>query len=124
MSDTATPHIGRKIERIRILKGVKQDTLATMIGVTQGAISKMEQSENVDEEKLKMVADALGVSVEAIKSFNEDALVNNIQNTFYDNSIQNLFNPIEKIVELYERLLESERKRVEVLEEQLRRNQQ
>ncbi len=95
-----------------------------MIGVTQGAISKMEQSENVDEEKLKMVADALGVSVEAIKSFNEDALVNNIQNTFYDNSIQNLFNPIEKIVELYERLLESERKRVEVLEEQLRRNQQ
>jgi transcriptional regulator with XRE-family HTH domain len=113
---TAKIHLGKKIERIRMLKGMQQDTLATELGLTQGAISRMERSENVNEEKLKQVADALGVSVEAIKNFDEQAAINNLQNTFHDSSVQNQFNPIEKIVNLYERLLESEHKKVELLE--------
>lgn len=112
-------HIGRKIERVRMLRGIKQDTLATMLGVSQGAVSKMEQSESIDEERLKQIAAALNVSTDAIKNFNEDALVNNIQNTFYDHAVQNQFNPIEKIVELYERLLQAERDKIAQLEAQI-----
>ncbi|TCJ16581.1 XRE family transcriptional regulator [Flaviaesturariibacter flavus] len=112
-------HIGQKIVRIRELRGMKQDTLATILGVSQQSISRMEQSEQIDDERLKAVADALGVTPEAIRQFNEEALFNNIQNnsdTASNNFIVNYqFNPIDKIVELYERLLQSEREKVELL---------
>ncbi|MNR54119.1 hypothetical protein D3C85_1742510 [compost metagenome] len=54
------------------------------------------------------------MSSEGIKHFTEETIFNNINN-FHDNSIQNNFNPIEKIVELYERLLASEREKIELL---------
>jgi transcriptional regulator with XRE-family HTH domain len=121
-------HIGRKIERIRMLRGIKQETLAIKLGLTQAAISKMEQSEKVSEDKLKLVADALGVTVDAIKNFDENATINN---NIYDqnNTVINYqFSPIDKLVELfeenkklYERLLEVERKRNDQLQELLKK---
>jgi len=116
MDNTAAPHLGRKIERIRMLRGIKQETLATSLGITQAAVSKMEQSAKVNDEKLNQIAQVLGVTIEAIKNFNEDAAVNNFGNTFHDNAVQNQFNPIEKIVDLYERLLASEREKIALLE--------
>ena len=101
------PHIGRKIERIRMLKGIKQDALAAKIGLSQSTLSRLEQSETIDEDKLQLIADALDVSVEAIKEFNEENAIYNIQNNF-DSSTNNINyqnNPVEKIVELYERML-------------------
>ncbi|UEG54883.1 helix-turn-helix domain-containing protein [Mucilaginibacter daejeonensis] len=119
-----TIHIGRKISRIRELRGMKQDALAAQLGISQQAISKLEQSENVEDETLEKVAKILNVSPEAIKNFSEEAVFNNI-NTFHDNSSLNdyssllnyqcTFNPIDKIVELYERLLKSEQEKVELL---------
>lgn len=123
-------HIGRKISRIRELRGMKQDALAAELGISQQAISKIEQSETVEEEILKRVARVLGVSVEAIENFSEEAVFNIISNTFHNNSHDNsslissamnyqpTFNTIEKIVELYERLLQSEKEKVELLKEQ------
>ncbi|MEN7547368.1 helix-turn-helix domain-containing protein [Rapidithrix thailandica] len=121
---TETAHIGRKISRIRELRGMKQETMAEELGLSQQKISKIEQSETVDEETLEKVAKALGMSPEAIEKFNEEAVINIISNTFTDfkdNSSginQNCdlnFNPIDKIVELYERLLASEREKNELL---------
>ena len=80
----------------------------------------MEQSDEVDDERLAKVAELLGVTADAIKNFSEEAMINNIQNTFHDHSIQNQFNPVEKIVELYERLLESEREKVTLLQDALK----
>ncbi len=115
-------HIGRKIERIRELKGMKQDTLAHKIGVSQQTISRIEQSEEIEDEKLQQIADALDVSVETIKAFNEDAAINNINN-FHDNStvntiINSQFNPVEKIIELYERLLKEKDEAIEMYKKQ------
>ncbi len=114
-------HIGRKISRIRELRGMKQETLAQELGISQQAVSKLEQSEQVEDEKLEVVAKALGVSAEAIKNFNEEAVFNNISNTFHDHAslINCQFNPIEKIIELYERMLKLEREKVEMLEKLL-----
>lgn len=47
-----TIHIGRKISRIREIRGIKQDHLAIEMGVSQQTISKIEQSETVEEENL------------------------------------------------------------------------
>lgn len=137
METTSKPiHIGRKIARIRELRGIKQEQIAMELGVSQQTISKMEGSESVEDEILDKVAGILGVTVEAIKNFSEEAVVNYFS-TFNDNSSSgNLgsnnssnhnctFNPLDKLVELfeenknlYERLLKSEQEKVELLKQQ------
>jgi transcriptional regulator with XRE-family HTH domain len=116
-----TLHIGRKISKIRELRGMKQEALAAELGISQQSISKIEQSADVDGDALEKIAKVLGVTVEGLKHFTEDSVFNNINN-FHDNSIQNNFNPIEKIVALYdekvallERLLQAEKEKNELL---------
>ena len=100
---------------------MKQEVLAAELGISQQAVSKIEQSEEIEPEVLEKVAKALGVPTDAIKNFNEDAVINIIANTVnnHDQSasvfINPTFNPIDKIVELYERLLQSEREKNEML---------
>jgi len=122
-------HLGRKISRIRELRGMKQDALAAELGISQQAISKLEQSEEIEDSTLEKVAKVLGVTKEAILQFSDDAVINYF-NTFNDNSFSNgaynafscNFNPIDKLMqaldankELYERLLASEKEKVEIL---------
>jgi transcriptional regulator with XRE-family HTH domain len=102
------------------LRGIKQEFLASELGVSQQSISRIEQSETVEEDKLQQIAQVLGVTAEAIKNFSEEAVFNN----FHDNSSGDFrqhctFNPIDKIVELYdekvallERLLQVSGKRL------------
>ncbi|MFH6958082.1 helix-turn-helix domain-containing protein [Flavobacterium aquidurense] len=136
MSTVTKPnHIGRKISRIRELKDMKQEALAQAMGTNQQAISIMENSETIEEEKLKEVAKALGVTVEAIKNFSEEGVFNYFNN-FSDNSINQgpigahnvcHFNPLDKLMEsvdenkrLYERLLQAEKDKIEYLEKLLK----
>ncbi|MEO8535788.1 MAG: helix-turn-helix transcriptional regulator [Flavobacterium sp.] len=129
MSTATKPkHIGRNISRIRELKGMKQEALAMEIGVSQQTISNIEASETVDKEKIEEIAKALGVTVEAIENFSEESIFN-FFNNFYDNSsisgaqgINNncTFNPLDKVVELYERLVQSEKDKNEYLEKLLK----
>ncbi len=127
MSTLTKPnHIGRKISRIRELRDMKQEALAQALGTNQQAISAMENSETIDEEKLMEVAKALGVTPEAIKNFSEEAVINYFNN-YYDtkDSIFNsgshcTFNPLDKVVELYERLVQAEKDKVEYLEKLLK----
>ena len=124
-------HIGRKISRIRELRGIKQETLASELGLSQQTVSRLEQSETIEEDVLAKVANVLGVTSDAIKNFSDEAVINIISNTFTDfkdnasainhNCALN-FNPIDKIVELYdekvallERLLQAEKEKVEQL---------
>jgi len=125
-------HIGRKISRIRELRGIKQEALAAELGVSQQTVSRMESSEIIEDDVLENVAKILGVTADAIKNFSEEAVINYF-NTFYDHSFSNAsattfqpshctFNPLDKMVELfeenkklYERLLESEKEKVTLL---------
>lgn len=121
-------HLGRKISRIREIRGIKQDYLANELGVSQQTISKIEQSEEVEDSTLEKIAAILGVTAEGIKNFTEEGIVNYF-NTFNDevthsfNSYQGCtFNPLDKLMDiveenksLYERLLASEREKIELL---------
>ncbi len=131
MSTTTSSHIGRKISRIRELRGMKQETLAEAMGLSQQSISHIEQSETIEDEKLEQVANALGVTKEAIKNFSEEAVFNYFSN-FYDNSTGQVynnnctFNPLDKLLEvqeenkkLYERLLKAEQEKISYLEKLL-----
>ncbi|MGQ2984358.1 helix-turn-helix domain-containing protein [Flavobacterium sp.] len=124
MSTATKNHIGRKISRIRELRGMKQEALAVALGISQQAVSNIEKSEIVEEDTLNKIAEALGVSVEGIKNFNEETVLNIISNTFTSNdsstinaiNVQPTFNPLDKVVELYERLLQAEKDKVAYLE--------
>jgi len=120
-------HLGRNIKRFREMLGIKQEAFATELGEdwNQKKVSLLEQKENIEEDLLQQVAKVLKVPVEAIKNFDEKAAIVYF-NTFNDSSFshsngafsayQCTFNPIEKIVELYEALVKSEKEKVELLE--------
>ena len=135
MSTAAKPkHIGRNISRIRELRGMKQEALAQAIGSNQQAISGIEGSEETDLKKLGEIVKAVGVTVEAIENFSEENVFNYF-NTYYDtkDSVINAgnnsgehsnnyctFNPLDKVVELYERLVQVEKEKNEYIEKLLK----
>lgn len=122
---TNAVHIGRKIERVRRLRGMTQTDLGNLLGITKQAVSKMEQLEKLDDGKLKQVADALGVTEEGLKKFTEENVLY-YTNNFYENSnatatnigtISNLENinhfSMDQAVKLFEELLKIEREKFE-----------
>lgn len=134
MNATTKPnHIGRKISRIRELRGMKQEALAEALNISQQAVSKIEQSEEVEDGKLEEIAKVLGVTKEGIENFSEEAVFNIINNTYNNTSsdsstliassvnYQPNFNTTDKLVELYERLLKAEKDKIEYLEKLLKK---
>lgn len=121
-------HLGKNAKRIREILGFKQETIALKLGLTQQALSLIEGKELLDSETLENLAKAMNVTKEAIENFTEEATINIISPVFnsHDNSTavasanNSTFhsNPIEKIVELYERLLAAEKERVIALEKE------
>lgn len=117
---------GRNIKRFREMLGIKQDALAYELGEdwNQKKISLLEQKESVEKDILEQVAKILKVPTEAIENFDEEQAVNIISNTFTSNdtstlnaiNIQPTFNPLDKMVELYERMLEQQKEMIEKLE--------
>ncbi|MCW3073158.1 MAG: helix-turn-helix transcriptional regulator [Flaviaesturariibacter sp.] len=105
-SPSCTPHEGRNVKRIREILGIKQETLALDLGISQQAISQLEGREALDKEMLEKVAAALKVPTEAIQNFSEVAAINIVSSTLHHtNGLINYFpsfNPIEKIVQLYD----------------------
>ena len=55
-------HIGKKISRLRELKGLKQDAIAIELGISQQAVSKLEQSETIEDDVLEKIAKVLGLT--------------------------------------------------------------
>jgi len=126
-STTKTIHEGRNVKRFREMLGIKQEALAAALGDdwNQKKISLLEAKDKLEAGVLEDVAKALKVPVDAIRNFDETAAVSIISNTFTDfkdnasaiNTNCNLnFNPLEKMVELYEALLKSEREKIVLLE--------
>lgn len=116
-------HQGRNIKRFREMLGIKQEALANELGDdwNQRKISLLEQKDVVEDDLLVQVAKVLKVPVEAIKNFDEEAAINVIGNSYHDNSTSNVnyhctFNPIDKIVELYDALVKSEREKIELMQ--------
>ena len=121
-------HKGRKVERIRKLRGLSQADLGERLGgITKQAVSKLEQSENISEDKLQQIADALEVTLEGLKGFSEEKVLYNTIN-FYENSnvnassinanVENINNPLKETIEVFERQLEKLREEfIKVLKE-------
>ena len=127
---TNTLHIGRKIERVRRLRGMTQADLGDILGVTKQAVSKMEQTEQMEDERIKQVAEALGVTEEGLKKFTEETVLY-YTNNFYENSnatatnigtvssIENINHfSMEQAIKLFEELIKIVRKKFESLKKE------
>jgi transcriptional regulator with XRE-family HTH domain len=129
-------HLGKKISRLRELRGMKQETLAEQLGISQQAVSKIEQS--VEEHTLERIAKALSVTPGAIKNFSEEAVINNIQINYEGsnntgavsvNNHQCTFNPLDEVrklnaekEELYKALLKEKEEKIALLQKMIDKN--
>jgi len=122
-------HQGRNVKRFREMLGIKQEALAFDLGDdwNQKKISLLEQKEIIEDPLLKKISELLKIPVEAFQNFDEEQAVNVIANTysfqdFKDNAVasgfsyQPSFNPVDKMVELYERMLQQQKEMIEKLE--------
>ena len=116
-------HEGRNAQRIRIYFGIKQEILAKELDISQSQLSLIEHQAVIEEPMLTKLSQALGVSPDIIKKFDVARAIYNINN-YRDTTINGSnsgsgtahqhLNPIDKVVELYERLLNSEREKLEL----------
>lgn len=119
-------HQGKNVKRFREMLGMKQDALALAMGDdwNQQKISLLEQREVIDPSILEQVAEVLKINPEAIKNFGEESAINIFSNTFSDfkdnasasaMNYQCTFNPLDKVLELYERMLKEKDALIEKL---------
>lgn len=134
-------HHGHNIRRTRLEKNIKQDALSELVHLSQPAISKYERTRTIDDEMLQRFSRALNVPLEYLKNLEEDAktvvfeniTVNGeagananigfVEEVGEDNRVNN-FNPIDKITELYERLLKEKDEKYAALERRIQHLEQ
>jgi transcriptional regulator with XRE-family HTH domain len=133
-----TIHHGRNVKRFRELLGIKQEAFAYDMGEdwNQKKVSLLESKEKIDDELLEQVAKQLKVPAEAIKNFDEEAAIVNIQNNYEgansgSGTLGNALNYqhctfnekfadiIEENKKLYEQLLKVEREKNALLQQLL-----
>ena len=137
-------HHGRNIRRTRIEKNMNQEGLSELVHLSQPAVSKYEKMKVIDDEMLQRFARALNVPFDYLKTLEEDAQTVVFENNTVNNPEQsagganismgivksdtedsindsrvNNFNPIDKITELYERLLKEKDEKYAALERRL-----
>lgn len=118
-------HHGRNIKIFRKTIDMKQDVLARKLsdlGARQQDVSRLEKMEVIDDDTLNVVAKALNIDVKLLKEFDPDTAIRNIcivkENTFTDQSYsigQQIVNPGERMVDIYERLVGSEKEKNAIL---------
>lgn len=111
--------IGRKLAKARVLRGISQQEFANKLDMSKSAVSRLENSNEIEEELLQQACDIIGVSVEGLKTFDEDLALSYTVN-FYDESgknsvinspsgTQNIY-PIEETIKFFEKELERTRR--------------
>ncbi|MBT1700188.1 helix-turn-helix domain-containing protein [Fulvivirgaceae bacterium PWU4] len=120
------------------MMGIKQEALAELLGEgwSQKKISTIETREVIEPELLEELAHALKVPAEAIKNFDEDKAIYNIQNNYEGsnnqganngiNHYQCTFNPLDEIKrlndenrKLYEALLKEKDEKIALMQRML-----
>ena len=132
--------------KTRIEKNMNQEGLSELVHLSQPAVSKYEKMKVIDDEMLQRFARALNVPFDYLKTLEEDAQTVVFENNTVNDSEQNTsgakinigtvksytedtdssndnrvnnFNPIDKITELYERLLKEKDEKYAALEHRL-----
>lgn len=134
-----TIHQGRNIKRFREILGLKQEALAIELGEdwTQKKVSLLEDKEVIEPALLQRVSEILNVPTAVLENFDAESAISIIANNFTANDTASMtanngnqycdINPVEKWLQameenkkLYERLVETEREKVAMMERLLK----
>lgn len=115
-------HVGHNIQKIRLFRSLSQTEMAVELEekrhkpVSQQLISDIEGRETIeDDDLLQQIAEILNVTPEALKTLDLDNAINVIGSTFTNNdqsnainqpinsTIHQTINPLDKLVELFEK---------------------
>ncbi len=125
--------LGEKIKKIRDLKGMTQEDIASKLNISSQAYSKIERNETkIDDKRLEQIANALDVPAESIQKFDESnffisnlkecensqslGMMNTVNNYYYsDQSIPVL----ENLIEQQKQQLKQQSDEIEFLRKQL-----
>ena len=88
-------HHGHAIKRFRHTLGIKQEALATEMGLSQALISTYEQRKVLNDDVIERFAKALNVAPELIKELEEDPVTLIIENNtvYFTPKVYQYFNP-------------------------------
>lgn len=106
--------MGPKIAKIRRLEGLTQEEFGMLLGGrTVAYVSRLEQSETIENDILKQVCDILKVTEDGLKNFDEESTIYLTANFFDNCSLQGsaanapnstfVYNSIEDILKLCEK---------------------
>lgn len=96
---------------------MKQQAFARELGIAQQNVSKMEKKRELTDEQLEQVAKILKTTTEAIKDFDENAIINN---NILNEQVNNYnINPLEKVAELFKEILVARDNEIKRLQEEL-----
>ena len=135
--DVATPekkkiHQGRNTKRWREIMGITQTEVGDFLEITQQAVSKLEDKEEIEPQTLAKISEKINIPVDVLKNKEpQEQMGYNVNNDIHDlhdqasvsgNSCSAtheinytyfncVFNPLEEVKALYERLLEAEREK-------------
>ena len=133
-------HHGRNIRIVRTSQNVTQEDLAFRLNLSQSKVSALELDEVIEDAVLDRFATALNVPVNFLKNFEPEEVINSYN--VYENEItmtqaensqgdinvqkiiekeENIYNPIDKVSELYERLLKEKDKQIDELKKEVER---
>lgn len=139
-------HQGANVRRLRNIMGVKQSSLAEMLGTTQQKVSRIESQRVIEKDTLLQIANILNVSPKIIEELDENPLSIVIENNNFEigygsisntaiiqndqNNENTINNPLDKIMELnkqttdlFERMLAVEKEKSALLEQLLKKKE-
>lgn len=110
--------LGHKIKKIRELKDLTQEFMASELGLNQSAYSKIESgTSDVAYSKLEKIASVFGMKVEDIVGFNEQMVFNVMNNQNGQNGlvINNNTPASDSDINLYEKQIDSLKEEINYL---------
>jgi transcriptional regulator with XRE-family HTH domain len=103
-------NIGNKIKKLRELRNLTQEHMASSLGLSQSAYSRMELGETeITFSKLEKISEELGMKPEELIAFNENMVFNVMNNQTGNGLVINNNVPREETKEdknLYEQLID------------------
>ena len=85
-------HQGANVRRLRNIMGVKQSSLAEMLGTTQQKVSRIESQRVIEQNMLIQIANILHVSPKIIEELDENPLSVVIENNNFESKVNSFVN--------------------------------
>jgi transcriptional regulator with XRE-family HTH domain len=107
-------NIGNNIKKIREIKNLTQEHIASELGISRQTYIMIESGQSdLKFESLKQIASILGVSINDIISYDDKMIFNNCTNSHFGYNYQVISNEEKS---LYEKLLAEKDHRIKALE--------